>query len=124
MLASAVSAKPFVREALLDIQKKLGSKKSAVFEGRDMGTVVFPNADIKFFLNASVEERAQRRYKQLSNTYEQRLEDIKNQIITRDKNDSQRKIAPLKPAKDAIIIDSTNMSVPQVIEFMLKYVFK
>ncbi|MBW1650664.1 MAG: (d)CMP kinase [Deltaproteobacteria bacterium] len=123
MLASAVSAKPFVRKALLKLQRDLGSKKCAVFEGRDMGTVVFPNADIKFFLEASVEERVARRYKQLANTSEQSLEDIKNQIIKRDRNDSQRKLAPLKPAEDAIIIDSTKMSAEEVIEFMISFIF-
>ncbi|MBW1615850.1 MAG: (d)CMP kinase [Deltaproteobacteria bacterium] len=124
MLASAISAKSFVRKALLQLQRDLGSKKRAVFEGRDMGTVVFPNADIKFFLKASVDERAARRYKQLGNDSEQSLYDIKKLIIKRDQNDSQRKLAPLKPAEDAIIIDSTAISAEQATEFMLASIFR
>ncbi len=124
MLASAVSAKPFVRKALLKLQRNLGSKKCAVFEGRDMGTVIFPNADIKFFLQASIEERAERRYKQLPNASEGVLKYIKNRIIKRDKNDSERKLAPLKPAEDAIIIDSTEMRAEQVAELMIASIFR
>jgi CMP/dCMP kinase len=123
MLASAVSAKPFVREALFNLQKKLGQDKCAVFEGRDMGTVVFPDADLKFFLDAKVKIRAKRRYKEfsLNSNKSQTLDNIEKDIIIRDKNDKERKIAPLKQAKDAIIIDSGGLTIQKVVEKMLSF---
>jgi cytidylate kinase len=124
MLASAVSAKPVVRKCLLDVQKDMGKEKGAVFEGRDMGTVVFPDADVKFFLDASWRTRALRRYKEMSSTSPQTLEDVEKDIRRRDKNDSTRDLAPLKPAKDAIMIDSTHLSVKAVVELMISHVEK
>lgn len=124
MLASAISARPVVREYLLKIQRDMGKAKGTVFEGRDMGTVVFPNADVKFFLDASTETRALRRYNELKHKNNQTLEEIEADIRLRDKNDSTRKIAPLKPAKQAILIDSTNISVHQVISQMMPYIEK
>ncbi len=121
MMASAVSAKPVVRTFLLELQRELGNNKCAVFEGRDMGTVVFPDADIKFFLDASLEQRALRRFNELREQSQtpQSFEDVIRDMRKRDDNDSNRDIAPLKPAGDAIIIDSTKYSVEEVIEQML-----
>jgi cytidylate kinase len=122
MLASAVSARPMVRHYLLDLQRKLADEKSAVFEGRDMGTVVFPEADVKFFLNASTRERAQRRFNEFKADSTQTLDEVERDIQQRDKNDSTRAVAPLKPAEDAIVIDSTNLTVAQVVEKMLSHI--
>jgi cytidylate kinase len=121
MLASAVSARPVVRQLLLDQQRKMGESKGLVAEGRDMGTVVFPDADFKFFLDATARQRAVRRYRQYGEKGEQTLEEIEREIRRRDANDSSRDIAPLKPAEDAIIIDSTAMDAQQVVEAMLVY---
>ena len=122
MLASAVSANPIVREFLLDLQKDLGREKAAVFEGRDMGTVVFPQADLKFFLDASTRTRARRRYEEQKSQNSQTLDEVENDLQRRDHNDSTRDVAPLKPAADAIIIDSTEMNVDQVVDFMVSHI--
>jgi len=124
MLASAISARPVVRAFLLQIQRDMAKETGTVFEGRDMGTVVFPDADVKFFLDASPETRALRRYNELKNKNTQTLEEIEKDIRLRDKNDSTRKIAPLKPAKQAVIINSTNISVHQVVSQMMSYIEK
>jgi len=121
MLASAVSARPLVREYLLELQRDMGAEKAAVFEGRDMGTVVFPDADVKFFLDASTRTRAQRRFGELKSDSTQTLDDVARDIEQRDQNDSTRPVAPLKPAPDAIIVDSTDLTVEQVVEVMLSY---
>ena len=120
MLASAVSARPVVRQALLDIQREMGHDRGLVAEGRDMGTVVFPEADFKFFLDATVRQRALRRYAQYGNGNGQTREQIEQDIRRRDENDSSRDIAPLKPAFDAIIIDSTAMTAKEVVDFMMQ----
>jgi cytidylate kinase len=122
MLASAVSARPVVREFLLDLQKDLGREKAAVFEGRDMGTVVFPDADLKFFLNASTRTRAQRRFAEQKANSSQTLDEVERDIQRRDHNDSTREAAPLKPATDAIVIDSTEMKVDEVVDFMVSHI--
>lgn len=119
MLASAVSAKPVIRQALLDLQKRLGAKKAAVFEGRDMGTVVFPDADVKFFLVAAVKARAMRRFLEYKDAGLQRFEDVLEDMKKRDENDSSRAVAPLQPAEDAVIIDSTNLAPAEVVEKMM-----
>lgn len=119
MLASAVSARPSVRQALLDVQRAMGHDRGLVAEGRDMGTVVFPEADIKFFLDATVRQRALRRCAQYGSRSEQTLEQIERDIRRRDENDSSRDIAPLKPASDAVIIDSTAMTARQVVALMM-----
>ena len=118
MLASAVSARPVVREYLLDVQRNLAKEKSVVFEGRDMGTVVFPEADLKFFLDASPRTRTLRRYHELKSTSTQSMEDVGTDIRRRDHNDSTRETAPLRPAPDAVVIDSTRLSVAEVVELM------
>ena len=123
MLASAASARPLVREALLGIQREMGQSKGLVAEGRDMGTVVFPEADLKFFLDASIRQRALRRHAQYGEANnDQSLEDIEKDIRRRDENDSNRDVAPLRPASDAIIIDSTRLPADQVLERMLTHV--
>ena len=122
MLASAVSARPVVRQALLNLQRSIGQAQALVAEGRDMGTVVFPDADLKFFLDASVRQRALRRYEQYGPAGEQTLERIEQEIRQRDANDSSRDVAPLKPAADAVIIDSTAMDVHQVVATMMAQV--
>jgi len=119
MFASAVSARPVVRHFLLDLQRRLGREKKAVFEGRDMGTVVFPDADVKFFLDASPKIRALRRYKELKSVSPQTFDAVERDMRRRDENDSTRNLAPLKPAEDAIRIDSTDLSVEAVVDRML-----
>ena len=122
MLASAISARPVVRKYLLDLQRTLGKEKAAVFEGRDMGTVVFPDADLKFFLDATARKRALRRYDEIKSQSTQTLEEVDLDIQRRDHNDSTRELAPLKPAQDAIVIDSTDLSVAEVVELMIYHI--
>lgn len=125
MLASAVSARPVVRESLLTIQKELGKEKGAVFEGRDMGTVVFPGAEVKFYLDASAKTRALRRYKELAGKEgSPTAEEIEKDMTLRDSNDSSRSLAPLKPADDAVIIDSTGLDIESVVNLMLSHIKK
>jgi CMP/dCMP kinase len=121
MMASAVSARPVVRKFLLKLQKDLGREKAAVFEGRDTGTVVFPEADLKFFLDASKSARARRRYDEQKSKNSQSLNEVQRDIQQRDRNDSTRDVAPLKPAADAIVIDSTEMQVDEVVDFMVSH---
>lgn len=123
MVASRVSADPEVRKKLTEMQRALGNKGAIVAEGRDMGTIVFPDAMYKFFLDATPAERAQRRQKQLLEQG-QRLEyeELLAQIRKRDRDDSSRSLAPLKPAPDAVVIDSSQMSIDEVVSFMLKAV--
>lgn len=123
LLASAVSAAPAVRKYLLKIQRGLARGNDTVFEGRDMGTVVFPKADFKFFLHADLATRAGRRFIETSSPL-QSIEDVKKDIAKRDKNDTQRKEAPLRPAADAVLIDSTHLSVEQVVDTILKHMGK
>jgi cytidylate kinase len=119
ILASTISALPCVRQALMEIQRQVGSRGGIVAEGRDMGTVVFPEADIKFYLDATTSERAKRRYQELLAGNDARdYESVANALILRDTQDRERLIAPLKPAVDAHIIDSTNMTVHDVVEKM------
>ena len=122
MLASAVSARPVVREYLLDLQRDMGGEKAAVFEGRDMGTVVFPAAEVKFFLDASTRKRAERRFDEFNSISSQTLDEVERDIEQRDQNDSTREVAPLKPARDAVIIDSTDMTVEQVVTLMASHI--
>lgn len=112
MNASKVSAIPEVRDFLFGLQKKIASENNIIMDGRDIGTVVLPNADLKVFLTATAEERANRRFKEMTDktvTYEQVLEDIKQ----RDYNDMNRKTAPLKQAEDAVLLDTTGMTVDE-----------
>lgn len=120
MLASAVSAIPEVRKGLLSLQRQAGQGGGVILDGRDIGTVVFPDADLKFYLDASAEERARRRHLQLQDQgrksdLEQLIQDIKK----RDHDDSTRAAAPLRQAEDAIYIDSSSLSREDVVKKML-----
>ncbi len=123
MLASSSSAKPQVRAALLDIQKNIAKNSDAVFEGRDMGTVVFPNAPYKFFLFADLSVRAKRRYDELPDEKKD-IKHVQQQMATRDDNDAQRESAPLKAADDAVKIDSSLLTIDQVVDKMIKIIKK
>ncbi|WP_162790238.1 (d)CMP kinase [Haemophilus haemolyticus] len=121
--ASKVAVFPEVRSALLQLQQDFAKNDGLIADGRDMGTVVFPNAQVKLFLDASAEERAKRRYKQLQNkgingNFEQILAEIKE----RDFRDRNREVAPLKPADDALLLDSTTLSIGEVIDQALAYI--
>ncbi len=121
LVASKVSAQPVVRRKLTEMQQKIGEQGKIVAEGRDTGTVVFPDARYKFYLDATPEERARRRSLQLLEKGEKADElDILAQIIKRDANDSSRAIAPLKAADDAVIIDSSNLTIDEVVCFILE----
>ncbi len=124
MLASAVSARPVIRDFLMEIQRTMGKGKKVVLEGRDMGTVVFPKADVKFFLEADSQIRARRRHKELKAKKDAApsLKSVEQDMIKRDKNDSTRQVAPLKPASDAIRIDSTQLDIDQVVAAMLAHI--
>ncbi|OGR00309.1 MAG: cytidylate kinase [Deltaproteobacteria bacterium RIFOXYD12_FULL_55_16] len=125
LVASRVSAQPLVREKLTALQRQLGEKGGLVAEGRDMGTVVFPKAACKFFLSASAEERARRRQKQLAEKGQLvNYQEILAQISKRDHDDANRALAPLKPAADAIMVDSSSMDPDAVLAFMLDSIAK
>lgn len=122
-MASEISAKPFVREALLQRQRDLRHPPGLVADGRDMGTVVFADAAVKFFLTASEEVRAQRRYNQLiALGMAANRTQIHQDLIARDRRDSERAISPLKMAHDAILIDTTDLSIDQVFDKILKHI--
>lgn len=124
MLASAVSALPVVRSFLLVTQRTLGKAKGLVAEGRDMGTVVFPQAEVKFFLDADPKIRALRRYEELrlKDADGPSLEAVEKDMVRRDRNDRTRAISPLKPADDAIRIDAGHLTPDQVMARMLAHV--
>ncbi len=119
--SSVYSALPAVRHYLVKLQRELGQAGGVVMEGRDIGTVVFPEADFKFFLDASPEERGRRRFSELADGKNHiKLDTIIKQINQRDKQDTERKLAPLRRASDAVVIDSTRFTVDQVVEKMLQ----
>lgn len=123
MAASDVSAVPKVRDFLFDLQRSIASNNNCIMDGRDIGTVVLPNAKVKVFLTASPEERAMRRFRELSEKgstvkYEEVLEDL----IKRDYNDSHREVAPLKQADDAVLLDTTGMTLEQSVESLIKII--
>lgn len=123
MYASAVSAVPQVRQALLDMQRQLAQTYDVIMDGRDIGTVVLPQAQIKIFLTATPEDRAQRRYLELQKKDPSiRFEDVLADLIERDHNDSTRAIAPLRPAEDAILVDTTGCTLEQAVQKMLDVV--
>lgn len=116
LVTSRISALKPVRQAMLLAQRKMGAAGGVVLEGRDIGTVVFPDADCKFFLSASANERAHRRFLELTAKGENvTLEDTLADVIKRDQQDSERDIAPLKQADDAVLIDSSKLNVEQVL---------
>jgi len=119
--ASKVAALPAVRAALVDRQRAFARPPGLVADGRDMGTVIFPDAGLKIFLTASAEERARRRYKQLKDKgVGANLAALSLEIAERDRRDASRPIAPLRPADDALIIDSTSMSIDAVVARVLE----
>ncbi len=118
--ASAIAAHPPVRAALVDLQHRFRQIPGLVADGRDMGTVIFPDAPYKVFLTASAEERAKRRHKQLKEKgVSVNLDSLLHEIAARDERDAGRAVAPLKPANDAVILDSTGMPITEVIERVL-----
>lgn len=120
--ASKVAAFPRVREALLRRQRAFLSDEGLIADGRDMGTVVFPHAPIKFFLTASAEERAQRRFNQLQEKgFDANIQSLLSEITERDERDRNRAVAPLVPAADALVIDSTGLSIDKVFEIILEH---
>lgn len=123
MYASAVSAIPSVRAFLLETQKDIARKNSVIMDGRDIGTVILPDADVKIFMTASAECRAQRRYDELrAKGIDARYEDVLAEMNERDNNDSNRAIAPAKPAPDAIIFDNSGMTLDQSVQGVIDIV--
>jgi cytidylate kinase len=120
MLASTVSALPEVRQRLLAVQREAALSGGIVAEGRDMGTVVFPGADVKFFLTAGPEERSRRRWLELRERgHEVSLDEVLRDVLRRDRQDSERAIAPLRPSDDGVLVDSTGKTIDEVVEEML-----
>lgn len=120
---SDVSKSAGVRKEMLGLQRQMGSKGSCILDGRDIGTVVFPEADKKFFLDADFKERGLRRYKELKEKGEDiALKEVEADLKNRDTIDSTRECAPLKQAEDAIYVDTTNMSIEEVVEYILKHI--
>ena len=121
-MASATSAVPQVRQKLLSLQKNLARKEDVIMDGRDIGTNILPNADVKIYLTASVDTRALRRYKELKEKKTPcDFEEIKQDIAKRDEQDMNRKTAPLRMAEDAILIDSSDMTIEEVVEKICSY---
>lgn len=119
-MASKSSAKPQVRAALLDLQRNMAKEYDVVMDGRDIGTNVLPDAEVKIYLTASSKERAKRRYKELVGKGETAdFDKIEADIIERDNRDMNRAIAPLKQAEDAVLVDSSDMSIAQVVDTIL-----
>ncbi len=123
MLASDISKRKVVRKVLGTLQREIGLKHKSVLEGRDIGTVIFPDAKYKFFIDASPEVRAKRRYHELRQKGENvQFEALLKEIIQRDKNDSERELAPLKRADDAVYIDTSNLTLEEVVKKILRYI--
>lgn len=121
-MASKIAALPRVREALLRRQRGFRELPGLVADGRDMGTVVFPDAEAKIFLTASAEERADRRYKQLlEKGFNANIDQLITEIKERDERDTSRAVAPLKPADDALYVDSTELTIEQVVEDIMAF---
>ena len=123
MAASSVSQIPAVREFLLELQRSIARNNNVIMDGRDIGTVVLPNADVKIFLFASPECRAERRYKELIEKGEDvRYEDVLKDVNDRDYQDSHRKIAPLKPSEESVMADTTGKALPESIEMVVSVI--
>ncbi|MDF2501090.1 MAG: cmk [Anaerosporomusa subterranea] len=119
-IVSAVSAIPAVRNALLDLQRQMARAGGVVMDGRDIGTCVLPNADVKIFLTASIDERARRRCLELQEKgFVTDLEQLKQEIALRDKMDSERELAPLRQADDATLIDTSDMTIEQAVDAII-----
>ena len=123
MMASKISAVPSVRTYLLDLQRNMAKSHNVIMDGRDIGTVVLPDAKVKIFLTASPEARATRRYKELCEKgMDVKYEDILNDVITRDYNDSYRETAPLKPAEGCVMVDTTQLDFEQSVEKIISVI--
>ena len=122
---SFIAKQPEVRERLVVLQRNIAEKQGVIMDGRDIGTVVLPDADYKFFLTASADERARRRFLELQSLgIETTIEEVKQNLIERDRIDSEREISPLKQAEDAILIDNTNLNKEETIDLILSYIKK
>lgn len=123
MTASDISALPIVREYLLGLQRNIAKTKNVIMDGRDIGTVVLPHAQVKIFLTASPESRAERRYKELVEKGEKTtVKDVLRDVIKRDYNDTNRKAAPLRPAEDSVLVDTTNLDFDGSVEAVAKII--
>lgn len=121
--ASYISAIPYVRDKMVELQRKTAETESVLMDGRDIGTNVFPNADVKIFLTADVEKRAERRYKELLEKGENvTLEDVKADIKKRDENDSSRSYAPLRKADDAIVVDTSGLTISESLDKLISVI--
>lgn len=120
MLSSLISQNIIIRDFVKVIQQSLAKNQSIIIDGRDIASCILPNSKYKFFVTASVEARAERRYLQYNKT--EKLEDIINDIIVRDERDKNRKISPLHKTEDSILIDSTYMTIDETIDFILQYI--
>ncbi|MBW2147064.1 MAG: (d)CMP kinase [Deltaproteobacteria bacterium] len=124
-MASCISAKAAVRRALLKLQRQIVAKNGAILEGRDTGTVVAPDAHVKFYLDARAEERGLRRFRELQEQgMDVQLESVIRSMYQRDRQDRERDLAPLRPAPDAVLIDTTDKSIADVMEEMIRHVRK
>ncbi len=123
MMASKISAVPAVRAYLLDLQRNMAKTHNVIMDGRDIGTVVLPNAKVKIFLTASPEARAQRRYKELCEKgMYVKYEEVLNDVIQRDYNDTHRDVAPLKPADGCVIVDTTELDFEQSVDKIISVI--
>lgn len=110
-----------VRKEMVNLQRRAASGKGAVLEGRDIGTVVFPDADVKIYLDAGIDERVRRRYAELAGKNRDiTTEEVKKDVAARDKSDEERSVGPLKKADDAVLIDTTELTIPQVVDSILE----
>ena len=124
-LSSEIAKIDIVRKKMVLLQRKIGKNGGVIMDGRDIGTVVFPNADFKFFMIANEKTRALRRWKEAAEKGENlSLKDIEKELIWRDANDSLRKISPLKQAEDAIPVDTSNMTIDDQVEFLFKIIMR
>lgn len=123
MMASKISAVPAVRTYLLDLQRNMAKTHNVIMDGRDIGTVVLPGADVKIFLTASPEARAERRFKELCEKgMDVKYEDVLKDVITRDYNDAHREIAPLKPAENCVTVDTTELDFEQSVKKIISVI--
>lgn len=122
---SPIATLGFVREAMVDLQRLMGEAKGVIMDGRDIGTVVFPDAELKVFVTASVDVRAQRRYDELKAKGEEcSFEEIRANVMERDRIDSTREISPLRQAEDAIVLDNSNLTIPEQKAWLLEQYYR
>lgn len=123
MISSTISKQPVIRQSLKSLQQKIADEQSVIMDGRDIGSVVLPKADYKFYLDADVKVRAERRFKQLLQKGEKaNYDEVLQDMINRDINDTTRNISPLKKCKDSIVIDCTNLGIDEVVNEFLKHI--